>query len=210
MKYFVSCTGSKHTWESVASARSARLGRFAGELKLLYMFFEDELKEDIERVATIQGRSMQRRLNSNNSRKMDGEDSVYAIATFQEVCEEENWAWSQRILGIALSEVETALQPISRHDLDCDINIDNRKENLAEYTMELNVPEEFDDNTFVKLMREVHDYMISRVLYEWALLNYIEFAEIWERRMNMAMDKIRGVSKLVACMDARLEPSWVP
>lgn len=208
MRYEVTCLGSKITWESVDEARESAY--YCGDLKLLYIFNEEELKEDIERVATVQGRSMQHRINKNNSRRSDGEDSVYAIATFQEVCEEENWPWSQRVLGLGISEVETALHPIARRKMKDHSDIDNAKEGNIEWLIELNVPDEFSDTMFVKLMRFIHDYLIARVLWEWASLNYVEFSQYWLNKMEMDMTEIRKVSTQAASSSARLHASWVP
>lgn len=186
---------------------------YLGELRVLLLFMEKEVQDDVQRNAVVQGRPRQKEARENNK-------SVAQFVAFQEVAEPENWEWCRRVLGMAVSEIESVLYIATRSRMTGNRTADNRKERTgedgehhvetSEYCIELHVSDNFSDTTVTKLLRTSQDYIVARILWEWANMTCPEFAEIWERKMKADMEELKIESRRLAVVDeARIVPSWI-
>lgn len=214
MKYVIvddngaDCGGSIcKEWNTIEELRCAVAGTwrqqyYAGKIRILLIFEVDELLDDIERVATVQGNAAKRRLTAN-----DGEKASLAIDLFQEVTEDENLPWVRRSMNLALSDCETFLYRLSKQRIAGNESEANTRDGKQELMIELKVPDTFSDTTMMKLLNSVHDYIISRVLWEWSNITYAELAEFWAKKMERDEAEITKECKRNDCEEARIRPS---
>ena len=177
---------------------------YAGDLRVLFLFEESEIKDDVERLATVQGKAAMRRLTSK-----DGEKASLAITLFQEVVEEENYPWAKRVMGLAVSECETLLYRLSKSRITGNRSLDNGRDFKEEYCIELKVDDTFSDTTANKLLRTIHDYIVSRVLFEWASITYEELNVLWAGKVEADTKEIEKEAKRSGSGDAKITQSWV-
>ena len=185
--------------ESVMNCRS---GYYAGHIRVFLLFMESELLDDIQLAASVQGKTAQKLAREQGK-------PVSEFGMFQEIGESDYWKWSKRVIGVAMSEAESVLYSIAKHRTTGPRSKDDQREKQVEYALELRVPNTFSDTSMMAILRYVHDFIVARVLWEWANLTYVPFAEFWLSKMdldkqNMVKEALRGSTG-----EARLAEGWV-
>lgn len=160
--------------------------------RVLFMLSDKELVDDIGQTAFSQGDVA--RVMDNYGHDHLAVDREHAMHQWMEVTQGENLYRVRRVINLAISEVEHMLFKWAKYDSCCDVSKDNRTELKSEYVIELRVPHSFTDTTASYLLRLIHDYVVDRVLYDWANLTYPEAATYWMQRYTEAEQNIRRCS----------------
>lgn len=169
-------------------------------LRALLLFFDDELKYDIANCAKIQGDAEISKLEAGKGERM--------LSHYIDVCQDQNMDWVNRILDLAISECEDATYIISRFDIDDNEVLDDEMPDKVEYAIELRIEDGFNDGTIRYLEKLIHDYMVARVLYEWAELTYPDFAKYWAEKMEADLLAIKKCTGRASAGDAFIVPAW--
>lgn len=195
-------------WNKCQSECSNRKPYYAGPLRVFLMFLESEIKDDVQRNAVTQGRVAQKVARDTNK-------SVAPFVAFQEVGEMDNWEWSRRVISMAINEIESVLYLISKHRITNHRSRDNQKERAsntdgtAEWGAEFFVPDTFSDTSVDKLLHVSHDYIVCRILWEWANMTYPDFADFWEKKMKADLEELKIESRRAGIADnGRIKPCW--
>lgn len=160
-----------------------------GRLRVLFIFDKEELKYDIANIAYAQGDVA--RVNDNYGHDLLGDDREHLMHQWKDVCEDGNYDRVMRIEMLALSEVEQALYKYSAKAIRKDWSLDDLMDTKQELLIELRVPYGFTDVTCWYLLRLIHEYIVDRVLADWASITYPEAEMRWMEKADITLAKIK-------------------
>lgn len=190
-------------WNTLQDYREAhRTPYYAGKIRVFLMFLESELMDDITRFAAAQGQAAQRQAREEKK-------PVASFVSFQEIGEEDWKPLVKRTIASAVSECESIMHFLAKHRTTGDRSMDNGAEQQIEYAIELRVPDTFSDTSVMNILRTVHDYIVARVLFEWANLTCPSFAEFWQAKMQADEETLAKENHRASVSgEARIVPSW--
>lgn len=143
-------------------------------------FKREELLYDIKNYAYIEGHVW-------------GEENQHAQHTLVEIGEEGNVDRVNRILGIVHAAAVEMLYPYTKQDAEEDEEIDDRMWMPADYNIEMRVPERMSRTTLHLLCKLIHEFMVSRVIYDWLSITHPEASRNWYEKSEELKDKINSI-----------------
>lgn len=193
-------------WNSLQDFYASKIcsgGYYAGTLRALFLYGQDDLKEDIFIAARTQGRTAQKLAREQGK-------PVAEYVAFQEIGESDNWPWSKRMISAAVTDVEEAVAVLTRTKTTGNRGMDNQPEGKTEWAIELKIPETFSETDLNRFLRLSHDYIIARVLMEWAMLTCKDFVEVWSAKMEGDLAELKKISKRAAASKpAEIKEGWI-
>lgn len=183
--------------------RNSAKNYYAGDIRVVLLFGDAEIKDDAQRKAMVQGRTIQKQNRDENK-------SIATVEMFQEVGEDDYWPSSKRVIASAINDAESVLYSIAKHQISGMRNADNQDDKYLEYCMELRVPETFSDTSVSNILHMVHDYIVAKVLWEWANLTHVPFAEYWLAKMELCKESlIKEAHRVSSVEDAKIAEGWL-
>lgn len=175
--------------------------------RVLLLFDVEELKYDISNVAFVQGESV---VTDANGTPEDRKNNAKPLNQWYGVCEDGNFDRVKRQMSVAVSECEHKLYNLTKMPLYGHTSLDNQRRRNNEYLVELRVKDDFSETTAVALLNFVHDYIVARVLEDWAgVCVRPDFMEYWRSRRNELLEMIgKEGNKSNNSGDARIAASW--
>lgn len=171
-------------------------------LRALLLFGFKPLKDDIYNLAFVQG-------TAEKNQMEDSSKAAKALSQYISVSDSINEPLISRTINLALSEVEHATYLISHNNMHDHTSLDNILKKKFEWVVEFKVSKNFSDTTLVHLRNAIHDYLVCRVLWEWARLTYPKFADYWKEKMEADLDGIREDCERTSSEEtARIRPAW--
>lgn len=95
-----------------------------------------------------------------------------------------------RVLNLRFSECIEMLYPYAKNEV-IDIALDNSLSMPEEYTVSLNLPEEFSQTTINLLNELIHEYLVCRVVADWMSITNPSRQETWDSKAEGAKRKIQ-------------------
>jgi len=219
MKYIIvdgitgcDCGGSIcHAWNTMQDYRTYinGIGRKGGyyqgndnKIRALLLFDIEPLKNDIYNLSYVQAEAEKNMLD-------DSSKAARMLAYYISVNESKNLPLICRTIELAISEAEHATYILSRMNIHDNMSLANYLVKKPEYIIELRVNDNFSDTSIVHMRNAIHDYIVARVLWEWAKLTYPKFADYWFEKMQADLATIKEeVDKGDYDVNARIMPAW--
>ena len=143
------------------------------------IFHVSELLYDIKNVAYVEGDIM----------VTDDDHQRHQV---QDIGEDGNIDRVKRMLDLAYAECLEICYPYSKVDVCNYTQACDALQDRDEYVMHLNVPSDFSQTTINLLVQGIHDYMVSRVLYDWMRITNANAAAHWKEQMELQNGSIQG------------------
>ena len=156
-------------------------------------FLREELLYDIRNIAYIEADVM------GEPGGEGGGVARHAQHVLADVGERGNVDRVGRLLSVAHAEVLEMLYPFTKAGAVGGV-MDDRLEEPAEYVVEMRVPGGMSQTTVGLLSRQVHEYMVCRVLADWLSMTRPAASGAWRAR---AQEAAAGVER---AKHARLGP----
>lgn len=159
---------------------------------VILTFHREQLLYDIKNCAYIEGHVW-------------GEDNVeirHAQHTLIEIGEEGNVDRVNRILGVVHAAAVEMLYPYTKQELATDevMEICDKMWAPEDYKIVMKVPVTMSKTTPHLLSKLIHEFMVSRVIYDWlsithpeAAMNWLDKAKDAEREINSVKNSRTGV-----------------
>ncbi len=100
-----------------------------------------------------------------------------------------------RILDLAFAECVDILFPYTRQDVDEGFETDNWLEEEDEYKIDLWVPKGMAENTILLVKKQVHEYMVCRVMADWMATANVKnpnATQNWQAKLDAAREGIEA------------------
>ena len=142
---------------------------------------QEELVQDIRNAAYIVADAV----------KTDNPDDR---ARIRDIAELNNREWMFRWMDLAVGMVANFLTIWSaRYDSQNTLSTDKYKE-IPCYHIHMEVPKKFPENTFIYAKDLAHQYIVSRVMYEYLKHIFPDAAAVWKETMDDLEAKLREVA----------------
>lgn len=146
-------------------------------------FKREELLYDIKNYAFIEGHVW-------------GEENQHAQHTLIEIAEEGNVDRVNRILSIVHAAAVEMLYPYTKEESMEDEEISDRMWTPEEYKIQMHVPVTMSRTTLHLLCKLIHEFMVSRVIYDWLSITHPDAARNWLDKAIEAKEEIDGIKNL--------------
>lgn len=164
-----------HMWNSMRDFHnSVRNIHYNCDIRALLLFFHEAIADDIFSLAYVQG----------EAEKGNEKVSEKSVSSFMRISDSRNEPLIRRQIELAFTEVEQATAALSRVEMSSSSSLDNYIKDKPEYLVELKVHIGFSDTSIAHLRNSIHDYVVSRVLWEWSKLTYPKFADYWQEKID--------------------------
>ncbi len=100
-----------------------------------------------------------------------------------------------RVLNLAHSEAVETLYPFTKEPVVDEEVFDDELEEPEEYVINMSVPQSFSRTSVKHLRWLVHEYLVSRVLYEWMGLTNLanpQSKKNWEERIKVLKSRMKA------------------
>lgn len=148
--------------------------------EVILAFHRKQLLYDIKNYAYIEGHIW-------------GEDAQHAQHTLVDIGEEGNVDRVNRILSTVHSAVEEMLYPYTKEEIGEEEYICNGLQAPPTYYIIMNVPTTMSLTTLKYLNKQIHEYMVCRVIYDWLSITHPEKAEVWYTKVKDAEEEINSI-----------------
>lgn len=146
-------------------------------------FKRNELLYDIKNYAYIEGHVW-------------GEENQHAQHTLVEIGEEGNVDRANRILGVTHAAVVEMLYPYTKEEPLEQEEISNEMWTPDEYKIQMSIPATMSRTTLHLLCKQIHEYMVARVIYDWLSITHPEAAHNWLEKAFEAEQEINSIKNL--------------
>lgn len=144
------------------------------------VFHRKDLLYDIENYAYIEGHVW-------------GEENQHAQHMLVEIGEEGNVDRVNRILGVMHAAAVEMLYPYTKEEPVEEEVICDRMWTPEEYKIRMKVPVTMSRTTLHLLCRLIHEFMVSRVIYDWLSITHPEAARNWLDKAMEAQEEINRI-----------------
>lgn len=120
-----------------------------------------------------------------------GEEKQHAQHMLADICEEGNVDRVSRILSVVHAAVVEMLYPFTK-EAPADAEIDDKLEAPEQYEIVLSVPDGMSQTTVNLLSKQIHEYMVYRVMADWLTITNPAAAQAW---MGRAEDTATEIEK---------------
>lgn len=121
----------------------------------------------------------------------EGKETPHRLHQTFDICQDGNLPLTERLIGLALAEIELSLLPL----LVCQGKHKPRKgirNNLPEdMRLRLNIKSGRGREAASRLIPVIHDYIVARVLEEWLSITLPASAPTWKRKAEELLEIIR-------------------
>lgn len=119
---------------------------------------------------------------------MEGEHARHPVI---DVGQDGNIDRVRRMIDLAFAEVEDALFPYTKKQVETDFSLNDNLIEKEEYRLDLSVPKEFSATTIKYLEHLIHEYIVSFVLSDWLAMTFPAARDKWELRKLEMLTTIR-------------------
>ncbi len=151
--------------------------------KVTLVFDRKQLLYDIKNYAYIEGHVW-------------GEENQHAQHTLIEIGEDGNVDRVNRILGVVHAASIEMLYPYTKQESTEDEVIHNCIWTPSEYKIEMSVPATMSRTTLQLLNRLIHEFMVSRVIYDWLSITHPDAARNWLDKAIEAQEEIKRIKNM--------------
>lgn len=151
--------------------------------KVTLTFKRDQLLYDIKNYAYIEGHVW-------------GEENQHAQHTLIEIGEEGNIDRINRILSVVHAAVVEMLYPYTKEPALEDEEISNELWIPEEYKIEMSVPATMSRTTLHLLIKLIHEFMVSRAIYDWLSITHPEASRNWLEKALEAQEQINIIKNM--------------
>lgn len=148
-------------------------------IPIIMEFEKPQLKYDIENRAYVHGDYLK------------NTDNLHNLHQFQDIADEGNMDIVTRFMNKAYAEVLELLYAYTKDSLPgiyCD---DNTNDRYDVYRIFMNVPQAMSRHSIELLKEQIHEYIVSRVLAQWAIMTLPESASIWVAKSEDIKNEIK-------------------
>lgn len=149
--------------------------------KVVLVFKESELLYDISNLAFVEGDIMPTQDEHDRHQVFD-------------IAEDGNIDRVRRVLGLAHAECVELLYPYSRKCVGSSEYRDDVLTEEDEYAIMMKVPADMSRTTIDLLEKQIHEYMICRVLVDWMSITNLKnpvSAQNWKAKLEEAKEEIQ-------------------
>lgn len=171
MMYHIGCNTNCYD-EDGAESRATR--------SVTLTFGREELLYDIKNYAYIEGHVW-------------GEENQHAQHTLIEIGEEGNVDRVNRILSMAHAAVVEMLYPYTKQEAEDEEEISNRMWIPKAYEIRMEVPPTMSRTSLHMLSKLIHEFMVTRVIYDWLSITHAEVAKNWLEKSYEVYEEINRV-----------------
>lgn len=168
--------------------------------RVLLIFDQEELRKDIGDEAYVQGDAAAEAETATRA----------ALHNWMDVVEDDNMPRVTRLLRLATTEVERVLHRLTRNVIFGHMSLDNTTRKKLEHVVEMRVAVTASETSMVHLLNLIHEYLIARVLREWAGKTSPAFAQYWAERVESLKEEIKSTGDL--CENHKVKrkmwPAW--
>ncbi len=162
--------------------------------RVLLLFDEESMKYKITNAAYIHGEAA--RVNDNYGHDLLENVKEQAMHQWKDVCEDGNYDRVKDNITMAVSELDQLLHkythtPTFEHTSRSSYNIQKR-----EWTIEMMVPQGFSERNVDNIFMLAQEYIVDRVLEDWASLTFPEAKQTWTDRRNDTQERIRSAARV--------------
>lgn len=143
-------------------------------------FHREQLLYDIKNYAYIEGHVW-------------GEENQHAQHMLVEIGEEGNVDRVNRILGVVHAAAVEMLYPYTKQEPIDNEEICDRMWTPNDYRIEMKIPATMSQTTLHLLVRLIHEFMVSRVIYDWLSITHPEAARNWLDKAMEAQEEIDSI-----------------
>lgn len=153
-------------------------GGTGGTVHVTLCFLKDQLLYDIRNLAYVESDVM-------------GEENQHASHVTADIGEEGNVDRVSRILSLVHAEAVELLYPFTKQAV-AEESVDDVLEVYTpdEYVIELDVPSSMSRTTIRLLSRQIHEFMVCRVLADWLSITNPQSSGVWLEKARAAEDEI--------------------
>lgn len=144
------------------------------------VFHRAQLLYDIKNYAYIEGHVW-------------GEENQHAQHTLVEIGEEGNVDRVNRILGVVHAAAVEMLYPYTKQEPIDDEVICDRMWTPEDYEIVMKVPATMSRTTLHLLNKLIHEFMVTRVIYDWLSITHPEAARNWLEKALEAQEEINSI-----------------
>lgn len=148
--------------------------------KVSLVFYREQLLYDIKNCAYIEGHVW-------------GEENQHAQHTLVEIGEEGNIDRVNRILSQVHADAVEMLYPYTKQEAEDDEVFCDKMKEPSKYTIEMLVPITMSKTTLRLLNELIHEFMVTRVIFDWLSITHREAAEHWLEKAKEATMRINSV-----------------
>ena len=147
--------------------------------KVDLVFYRRELLDDIRQYGFIEADIMDDSVGHSKHQVFD-------------ITEDGNIERATRVLSLAFSKCVEILYPYTMQAVEETETYDDTYKEDVEYTIHMEVPEDYSKTTCELLEKYIHEYLTCFVLADWLSINKPEAAQNWAIKAENAKDGIRG------------------
>lgn len=141
-------------------------------------FRREELQYDIDNLAYIEGSVLPKETEPHNRHMV------------QDVGQDGNNDRVTRVLDLETARVKEMLYPFTKHDIHRK-ELDDALKAPGTYGVILELPDTFSQTTLNLLEKQIHEYLVYRVMEDWMGLTNPAKVEAWALKAEKAKDDIR-------------------
>lgn len=174
--------------------------------RVLMLFDEETLKYQIANTAYIHGEAA--RVNDNYGHDLLENVKEQAMHQWKDICEDGNYDRVKQNIGLAVSELEQLLQkytfvPVMDHTTRTTF-----EDQKLEWVIEMMVPAGFSERNVDALFALAQEYIVARVLEDWASMTFPEAQPTWNARRIDIEERIRSAARVTG-VHYRVRPSII-
>jgi len=174
--------------------------------RVLMLFDEETLKYRIANTAFIHGEAA--RVNDNYGHDLLENVKEQAMHQWKDVCEEGNYDRVKDIIGLAVSEIEQLLQKYTYVPVLDHTTRTTFEDQCLEWVIEMMVPAGFSERNVDALFKLAQEYIVARVLEDWAAMTFPEAQPAWNARRTDIEERIRSAARVTG-VHYRVRPSII-
>lgn len=169
--YHIGCNANCYDSDAADSRATKQVALVFHRAQLLY---------DIKNYAYIEGHVW-------------GEEHQHAQHTLIEIGEDGNIDRVNRILGVVHAEVVEMLYPYTKQEPEESEEICDKMWEPEDYRIEMKIPAAMSRTTLHLLNKLIHEFMVSKVIYDWLSITHPEAAGNWLAKSEEAREEINSI-----------------
>ncbi|MDE5975224.1 MAG: hypothetical protein K2G69_01605 [Muribaculaceae bacterium] len=120
----------------------------------------------------------------------EGKETPHRLHQTFDICQDGNLPLTERLIGLALAEIELSLLPLLPGAEHRKLRKGVRNNLPEEIRVKLNIKSDRGKGAASRLLVVMHDYIVARVLEEWLSITLPASAPTWKRKAEELMEII--------------------
>ena len=134
-----------------------------------------------------------------------GNPASHALHRLRDICQEGNIDRVARILGLAYTIVLDAISSVlikTPFGLNRDFS-SSVKDYIFNFSKDPSVKDILTGEFILHLKENIREFMICMVLADWLAVTYPEFSELWRKKADATLERIRGIAGEVSSSSSK-------